>query len=383
MPSIINATTTNGVTVQGDNSGSLQLATNNGTTAVTISTAQNATFAQTANLPNTFGFKNRIINGDMTIDQRNNGAAVTTSALQQLIFTVDRWGYYNDVVSKRTIQQSSVAPAGFTNSLLVTIISTDTVGPQQFIRQAIEGFNIADLGWGTANAKTVTLSFWVRSSVTGQMGGSVQNSGANRSYPFAYTINNANTWEQKTVVITGPTDGTWLTTSGVGLQLLFENGPGFNANAAGAWVNTNSSTSTGSVNLCATNGATWYLTGVQLEVGSVATSFDYLPIGTELMLCQRYYLELGRSLVGRTEGTTVATMVSSPPVQLRTSPSLNLITATDAITIPGIASYTVSSIAAQSSNANGIYVSFFASGLNNPTVIVGNVPRVIGVSAEL
>jgi hypothetical protein len=235
------------------------------------------------------GFRNRIINGAMVIDQRNAGAAVTTSALQQLIFTLDRWGYYNDVVSKRTIQQSTVAPVGFNNSLLVTVISTDTVGPQQFIRQGIEGFNMADFGWGTANAKAVTLSFWVRSSVTGQMGGVIQNSVATRSYPFAYTISAANTWEQKTVAITGPTDGAWLTTNGAGLGIVFENGPGFNAQAAGSWANTNCSTSTGSVNLCATNGATWYVTGVQLEKGSTATAFDYRDFGRELILCQRYY----------------------------------------------------------------------------------------------
>jgi hypothetical protein len=283
---------------------------------------------------NASSFKNRIINGDMTFDQRNNGAAVTTSALQQQIFTLDRWGYYNDVVSKRTIQQSSVAPAGFNNSLLVTIISTDTSGPQQFIRQPVEGFNMADFGWGTANAKAVTLSFWIRSSVTGQMGGVIQNSNSSRSYPFAYTINAANTWEQKTVAITGPTDGTWLTNNGVGLQLLFENGPGFNAQAAGSWANVNCSTSTGSVNLCATNGATWYLTGVQLEVGTVATSFDYLSYGTELALCQRYcYTQRGESGFrlgfGYCGTSTLFNMVVPLPVTMRSAPTLTSCTGVD------------------------------------------------------
>jgi hypothetical protein len=234
-------------------------------------------------------FRNRIINGDMRIDQRNAGASVTTSVLQGLTYTLDRWAYYNDVVSKRTIQQVSTAPAGFNNSLKVTVIATDVTGPQQFINHRIEGFNAADLGWGTADAQAATLSFWVRSSVTGQMGGSIQNSATNRSYPFAYTINTADTWEYKTVAITGDTSGTWLATNGIGLSLIFENGPGYQKAAAGAWTAQNSTSSTGSVNLCATNGATWYITGVQLEAGSVATPFERRPYGTELALCQRYF----------------------------------------------------------------------------------------------
>jgi hypothetical protein len=209
--------------------------------------------------------------------------------LQSATYVLDRWAYYNDVVSKRTIQQVSTAPAGFTNSMLVTVIATDTVGPQQFVYQAIEGLNASNLGWGTLSAKNCTLSFWVRSSVTGQMGGSIQNYNSARSYPFAYTINTANTWEYKTVNISGDTSGTWLTTNGIGLRLMFENGPGYQASPAGSWVSLNSTTSTGSVNLCATNGATWYITGVQFEVGTQATPFDWRPFGTELQLCQRYF----------------------------------------------------------------------------------------------
>jgi hypothetical protein len=234
--------------------------------------------------------RNRIINGAMMIDQRNAGASVTTSVLQSSTYTVDRWCYYNDVVSKRTIQQSSDAPAGFSKSLLVTVIATDTTGPQQYLRQSIEGLNMADLNWGTANAASVTLSFWVKSSVTGQMGGSIQNNGNNRSFPFAYTINSANTWEYKTVVVAGDTTGTWLATNGVGAHILFEHGVGYQKSAAGTWVAANTTSSTGSVNLCATNGATWYITGVQLEKGNNASPFEFRPYGTELALCQRYCL---------------------------------------------------------------------------------------------
>jgi len=237
---------------------------------------------------NNFTMRNRVINGDMRIDQRNNGGSVTTSVLQSTTYTVDRWCYYSDVVSKRTIQQSSDAPAGFSKSLLVTVIATDTTGPQQFLRQSIEGLNMADLNWGTANASTVTLSFWVKSSVTGQMGGSIQNNGNSRSFPFAYTINSANTWEYKTVVIAGDTTGTWLVTNGIGAHILFEHGVGYQKSAAGTWVALNTTSSTGSVNLCATNGATWYVTGVQLEAGTTATPFENRPYSMELALCERY-----------------------------------------------------------------------------------------------
>ena len=272
-------------------------------------------------------FKNRIINGAMTIDQRNNGASVTTSVLQTLTFTLDRWGYYNDVVSKRTIQQVTTAPPGFKNSLKVTVVATDTVGPQQFLRQSIEGFNIADFGWGTANAQPVTLSFWVRSSVTGQHGGSLQNSNSARSYPFAYTINSADTWEYKTIAISGDTSGSWSTDNGIGIAVQFENGPGYQKATAGTWVGQNSTSSTGSVNLCATNGATWYLTGVQLEKGSTATSFDYRPIGTELALCHRYYI-IVPALVAHHMGYTSSTMMAAynTPVAMRAPPSIGLTT---------------------------------------------------------
>ncbi len=350
--------------------------------------------AQVASTGVSEAFKNRIINGAMTFDQRNGGAVVTTSVLQQQIYTLDRWGYYNDVVSKRTIQQSSVAPVGFNNSLLVTIISTDTVGPQQFIRQPIEGFNMADFGWGTANARTVTLSFWVRSSVTGQMGGVIQNANSTRSYPFAYTISAANTWEYKTVLITGPTDGTWLTTNGLGLQLLFENGPGFNAQAAGSWANTNCSTSTGSVNLCATNGATWYITGVQLEVGSSATSFEYRPYGTELQLCQRYLYRIGgatqyaRMGIGPAQNTTTAAITIFMQTPMRAIPSS--VTQTGALTLwngGGLSSVSSISLLSGECSPFTVAISCTSSGLTAGTTyqIIGNndATAAIAISAEL
>jgi len=159
----------------------------------------------------------------------------------------------------------------------------------------IEGFNVADLNWGTANAKTVTLSFWVRSSLTGTFGGVLQNSANNRSYPFTYTISSANTWEYETVTIAGDTTGTWLTTNGVGVWVMLGLGVGSTfSGTAGAWAGSNFISATGATSVVGTNGATFYITGVQLEVGSTATSFDYRPYTTELQLCQRYYLLLVR-----------------------------------------------------------------------------------------
>ena len=147
------------------------------------------------------------------------------------------------------------------------------------------------MAWGTANAQTVTLSFWVRSSLTGTFGGCIRNSAQNYSYVFSYSISSANTWEQKSVTIAGPTSGTWIGgTNGVGMIVQFSLGMGSTlSNTAGSWYSGNYRAPTGSVSVVGTNGATFYITGVQLEKGSTATSFDYRPYGTELQLCQRYF----------------------------------------------------------------------------------------------
>ena len=226
----------------------------------------------------------------MVIDQRNAGASVANTV--GVIFPVDRFGCYGDQASKFTGQQSSTAPAGFINSLIITSSSAYSVpaGEIFLARQRIEGLNVADLGWGTANAATVTLSFWVRSSLTGTFGGSLQNSAQNRSYPFTYTISAANTFEQKTITVAGDTSGTWLTTSGVGITVNWGLGVGSTySGTAGAWSGSTFYSATGATSVVGTSGATFYITGVQLEKGSTATSFDYRPYGTELMLCQ-YYL---------------------------------------------------------------------------------------------
>jgi hypothetical protein len=319
---------TNGAAISSDNTGILELksGTGSGTTAVTVSTGQNVTFAQAANLPNTFGFKNRIINGAMVIDQRNAGASVTPTS-GAFTYTVDRWSGYASQASKYTVQQNAgsvTRPAGFTNYLGVTSSSAYSVvsGDIFMLTQPIEGFNVADLNWGTSNAQTVTLSFWVRSSLTGTFGGVLQNGSANRSYPFTYTISSANTWEQKSVTIAGDTSGTWLTNNGAGIYLCFGLGVGSAySGSAGAWSGSALYSATGAVSVVGTNGATFYITGVQLEKGSTATSFDYRDYGRELILCQRYYETLDlKSLMAVAGGFTVATGYFK--VEKRAAPTL-------------------------------------------------------------
>ena len=238
------------------------------------------------------GFRNRIINGDMRIDQRNAGASVTPTNAG---YTLDRWFFSLSQASKLTAQQDAGAvtpPTGFNDYLGVTSSSAYTVGATELflLRQAIEGFNTADLGWGTANAKTVTLSFWVRSSLTGAFGGSIFNSAADRFYPYSYTISSANAWEQKSITIAGDTTGTWLVTNGIGVNVSFSLGTGSTrSGTAGSWGSTTFWSSTGATSVVGTNGATFYITGVQFEVGSVATPFERRDYGRELQLCLRYY----------------------------------------------------------------------------------------------
>lgn len=293
--------------------------------------AYSATTASYAS--NGIGFRNRIINGDMRIDQRNNGASVTVNSGSDF-YAADRWPAYGESADGVfTVQRSTTAPAGFTNSLLATVTTADaSIGATQryFVEQKIEGFNVADLGFGSASAQTVTLSFWVRSSVTGNFGGTLASPGGSRYYPFSYTINAANTFEQKTVTITGDTTGTWSTGNTTGFELLFSLGCGASRKGAGgAWTSSVFLAPTGSVDLISTNGATFYITGVQLEAGTVATPFERRPYGQELALCQRYYVGAnGNSYF--TAGydpnyTTINSGGLSWNYQMRTTPTITIV----------------------------------------------------------
>jgi hypothetical protein len=310
-----------------DGSGAIQVG---GSDAITLSTALNTTLAGSLNAPNTFGFKNRIINGDMRIDQRNAGASVSLTS--NPTYTLDRWVATYTQNSKFTVQQNAASvtpPVGFTNYLGCTSTSAYSLVSSDIfvIRQPIEGLNVADLAWGTANAATVTLSFWVRSSLTGTFGGAIYNSAGTRSYPFTYTINSANTWEKETITIAGDTTGTWLTTNGIGIQVAFNLGSGAtNSGTAGAWAGTLYTSATGAVSVVGTNGATFYVTGVQLERGSIATSFDYLDYGRSLIQCQRYYWKVTTPTVAVASGVCVNTTISNQyvkfPVSMRIAPQI-------------------------------------------------------------
>jgi hypothetical protein len=248
------------------------------------------------NVDDLYGFRNRIINGDMRIDQRNAGAAVTNANG----YIVDRLqsNYFGDGTGRWTAQQITDAPSGFTNSFRVTVTTTDASPSSsfayRFATQSIEGNNVADLGWGTASASTVTISFWVKSSVTGAFPCVIHNAATTRGYGILYDVNSANTWEYKTFTVPGDTLGTWSRDNSSGISIGFGSGGSVRTISANLWNDTGGATPTtvtGAVNLLATSGATWQITGLQLEKGTVATPFERRPYGTELALCQRYYLD--------------------------------------------------------------------------------------------
>jgi len=315
---------------------------------------QAVVLAQQASTGVSPGFRNRIINGGMTIDQRNAGASVTNGATTT--YTLDRWQMFGDQASKFSIQQVTTTMVGFTYALKVTSLSayTLTTDDRFFYRQKIEGYNMADLNWGSANAKTVTLSFKAKSSLTGTFGGAIGNDDGTRSYPFTYTISSANTETSVSVTIPGPTSGTWLTTNGIGMTVNFGLGVQGStyAGTAGVWANTNYYSATGAVSVVSTNGATLEITGVQLEVGSTATSFDYRSIGTELALCQRYFWVLTAAQGTAVSSTTARWNVSHP--WMRASPTV-AVTAALSVSDESTNDYTQSSgnISIQGNKASG------------------------------
>jgi hypothetical protein len=297
--------------------------------------------------------KNRIINGAMVIDQRNAGASVTPTANT---YTLDRWlAVAASAASKFSVQQNAgsvTPPVGFTNYLGVTSLSAYSVSASDFLcmLQNIEGYNVGDLSWGTANAKTVTLSFWVRSSLTGTFGGALSNSAGDRSYPFTYTISVANTWEQKSITVAGDTSGTWLTTNGIGVSVRIGLGVGSTYNGtAGAWSANNYFSATGATSVVGTNGATFYITGVQLEVGSSATGFEYRLYNQELAACYRYFQS-----ISYTTNTMIASGVCDSLTSCQSTISLlQTMRAIPTITLP---------LAGQTSGK----ISFLASGGTYP-----------------
>jgi len=309
--------------------------------ASTLNVASKVNFAagmQIGGQDTTFGgMRNRIINGAMVIDQRNAGAAVTIDG--GAVFTIDRWQVEDGSDAVLSAQQSTDVPTGqgFVNSLKVTVTTADSViGATQYdvITHYIEGYNAADLMFGTAAAQPVTLSFWVKSSLAGQYSATLVNNGGSRINPQAFTINAANTWEKKTITYVGDTTGTWLTTNGRGLTLQIFLAEGSNYVGSAGWNGSTIYAVTGQVNFVGTLNNAIYLTGVQLEKGSAATAFEYRQYGTELALCQRYYWQAIKGdsqelTVGWYFSTTQISLVMNMPVPMRTGPSISQVTGTN------------------------------------------------------
>ena len=295
----------------------------------------NALLAARTGTDSSIGMRNRIINGDMRIDQRNAGAIFNPPPNQG--YSLDRWTTWlsQNTYSVQRNAGSVTPPPGFTNYLGVTVTSATTIGVSDYfgVGQKVEGYSIADLGWGAAGAQSATLSFWVRSSLTGNFGAVVRRGDGGQYYAFTYAISAANTWEYKTVTIPGPTSGSWDTSNGTGLFLLFGLGAGTNQTATSnnTWVSSGVLGASGAAPVVATNGATFYITGVQLEAGTVATPFERRPYGTELALCQRYYwqsetissgavvFDVYQSATGYQFGGAA---VARLPVDMRTTPTI-------------------------------------------------------------
>jgi hypothetical protein len=288
--------------------------------------------SQLTGLPNSYaGTKNLIINGNMAIDQRNAGVSNSATAN---VYTTDRWQLQMFGTTEVTYQQVIDAPAGFNKSLKITsnatpdtLTGSDSVSP----RQRIEGYNIAHLGWGTANAQTVTLSFWVKASITGTYPVSFHNWDFTRSFVSEYNVVSANTWEKKTITITGPTIGTWLSDNSTGIIALFnlDNGSDSVTATTDSWISGNYRRTSSCVSFMNNSSATWQITGVQLEAGTTATDFENLQYGTQLDLCQRYCYVLGGETsfqwlsTGPSQATNFMTGFVFPPVTMRAGPTLS------------------------------------------------------------
>jgi hypothetical protein len=336
------------------------------------------------------GTRNRIINGDMRIDQRNAGASVTPTVDNQ--YVLDRWRADLSVSSKYSVQQNAggVTPStGFTNYLGVTSLSAYAISASDYfmVEQVVEGFNVSDLGWGSASATAVTLSFKVRSSLTGTFGGSVMNSAANRSYPFTYSISTANTWETKTVTISGDTTGTWVTGNGIGIRLFFGLGVGAtNSGTAGAWAAAGYLGATGATSVVGTSGATFYITGVQLEPGSTATPLERRSYGQELSLAKRYY-QLGGGLGAVYQGGATATFSFQAKLEpeMRAAPTASVFNGTTAVVQNGRTYANINSISLViNSTSQSVYMTVVSSDTGMTSNASGEVSgRAIAFTSEL
>lgn len=333
--------------------------------------------------------RNKIINGAMVIDQRNAGAAVTLTDTAGNEYAVDRFPFAVSQASKVSVQRNAggvTPPAGFSNYLGVTSLTAWSLGASDYleVEQRVEGLNAADLSFGAANAKTVTVSFWVRGSIAGTYGFGLRNAAFNRSYATSYTISAANTWEYKTLTILGDTSGTWLLDNGTGVRVTFPLSMGSSnvTSSPNTWQSGAVTQPTGCVNMAATNGATWQITGVQLEAGDTATPFEHRSYGQELALCQRYFKWLpplqGNFIVG---GSSIFIAgMGNTLTDMRASPTFTLVNGAGAIHVSNLANIDVNSL----SDANINYCRVNTA--SSPGAYAGahfNAGNLISLSAEL
>jgi hypothetical protein len=369
------------------------------TNNIVLDSSGNMTAGGTMAMSSSF-MRNRIINGAMVIDQRNAGAAVNGSGGTKT-YPVDR--FYSQIYNttgNTTGQQSSVAPTGFTNSMRITVQTADaSVGAtdQVWYGQDIEGFNVSDFGFGAAGAATITLSFWVYSNVTGTYCVTFKNSAENRGYTAEYTISASNTWEKKTITLAGDTTGTWLTTNGAGLKVWFVLMAGSSQQTtANTWNATSGSIATSNqVNFMSSTSNSWQISGVQLEVGSVATPFERRQYGQELALCQRYYYRVSPGVnsvnclgVGYADTTVAAQVKTIFPVTMRTAPTAleqSGTAANYALRIQGASAVTCSAVPSFSSASvtEADYTFTVASGLTAGGGVFGRTGPSSGTSAYL
>jgi hypothetical protein len=319
------------------------------------------------------GMRNRLINGAMIIDQRNAGANTVVGAGAGYI-TLDRWLVGNGGTITANVASSTDAPVGFTSSLKITITTTGTTSNTMYMFQRIEGYNTADFKWGTSDAATATLSFWVKSSIVGTYAAYIFPDNTLRSYVAPYTINSANTWEKKTITIAGDTSGTWRTDNGQGIQVSFALSGTASSSATSTinqWFTGTYFAYSSGTNLATTNGATFQITGVQFEKGSAASAFEYRQYGQELALCQRYYWQASYpggsyDVLVWAESTTQGTFYGKYPVTMRLKPTV-----------------TLSSAIGLNQNYGGAYVQSSANFNNQgtPSTLVGYASGWTGLTA--
>ena len=281
------------------------------------------------NSHNTQG-KNLIINGAMNVAQR--GTSFTTTSA----YTLDRWTFQTDLLDQyaHTVTQSTDTPGGFASSLKIEVTTSETSVESTedlAVTQRIEAQNLQHLQAGTSSAKSLTLSFYVKSSVTGVYAVHLQAIDDSKIFPTTYTINSANTWEYKTITIPPCTIATIDNDNGTGLNLTFITltGSTYTAGSTGSWQSYASNLfAAGMTANVSSDGDTWLITGVQLELGDAATEFEHESYGQTLSKCQRYYYRIGpeaaytRFGIASNLTTTAAEVYNYLPVSMRSNPSV-------------------------------------------------------------